>query len=187
MTVQHDSGTSDQTSSRPNGGDADAPTTGLSGAASTATDAAREIVTETGAQARTVAGEAKQQVERLVREGREEVNEQAKQRSTQAAGQLRSLSEQLGALAEGRPEAAGAVVSYVNDVQQQLGRVASHLEQRGPQGIVDDVTRFARRRPGVFLAGAVGVGFVVGRLVRAGAATQNEDQSSLPASAQGSW
>ena len=53
-------------------------------------------------------------------------------------------------------------------------RLASRMEQGGAQGVVDDVTRFARRRPGAFLAGAAGVGFVVGRLVRAGAASQRE-------------
>jgi hypothetical protein len=33
-----------------------------------------------------------------------------------------------------------------------------------------DVQRFARRRPGVFLLGALGVGFGVGRLLRSGQA-----------------
>jgi hypothetical protein len=56
------------------------------------------------------------------------------------------------------------------------------MEQGGAQGVVDDVTRFARRRPGVFLAGAAGMGFVVGRLVRAGAASQRTDATDQPSS-----
>ena len=45
---------------------------------------------------------------------------------------------------------------------------ASRLEDRGIEGVVDDVARFARRRPGVFLLAAAGAGFVVGRFVRSG-------------------
>ena len=133
---------------------------------------------EAGAQAKAVAGEAKQQLDRLINEGRDELRQQAEQRSSQAAGQLRTLSEQLGALVQGRPEAAGPLVGYVSDLQSQLRRRASRMEQGGAQGVVEDVTRFARRRPGTFLAGAAGAGFVVGRLVRAGAASQREDGPS---------
>ena len=142
---------------------------------SAATEGARDVASEAGAQAKAVASEAKQQLDRLVTQGRDEVRLQAEQRSSQAAGQLRTLSEHFSALVEGRPGDAGPLVGYVNDVQHQLRSVASRLEQGGPQGIVDDVTRFARRRPGLFLAGAAGVGFVVGRVVRAGAASGHDD------------
>jgi hypothetical protein len=54
------------------------------------------------------------------------------------------------------------------------------MEQGGPQGVLDDVSRFARRRPGMFLAGAAGIGFVVGRLVRAGVASQEDGDQSTP-------
>jgi hypothetical protein len=52
------------------------------------------------------------------------------------------------------------------------------MEQGGPEGVIQDVAGFARRRPGMFLAGAAGIGFVVGRLVRAGAANHSENGSS---------
>ena len=40
---------------------------------------------------------------------------------------------------------------------------------RGPEGLVDDVTRFARRRPLVFIGACAGAGFLLTRFVRAGA------------------
>jgi hypothetical protein len=40
------------------------------------------------------------------------------------------------------------------------------MDQRGVEGVLDDVRSFARRRPGVFLLGAGIAGFAVGRLVR---------------------
>jgi hypothetical protein len=68
---------------------------------------------------------------------------------------------------------------YLDDVQEHVRGWASRLEQRGPQGVMDDMSRFARRRPGLFLAGAVGAGFVAGRLVRASSG-QAESTSVSP-------
>jgi len=146
--------------------------------ASNAADGARDVAGEATAQAKAVAGEAKQQLDRLVSQSRDEVRQQAEQRTEQAAGQLRTLSDQFTALVEGRPEAAGPLVGYASDLQGQLRRLASRMEQGGPEGVVQDVAGFARRRPGMFLAGAAGIGFVVGRLVRAGAASQSENGQS---------
>jgi hypothetical protein len=182
MTVQHDptgatlgsSGEDQSTAGRV----ADTAKSEASNVASTAAGGAREVAGEAGTQAKAVAGEAKQQIDRLMSQGRDEFRQQAEQRTSQAAGQLRSLSEQVSALAQGRPEAAGQLVGYASDVQYHLRRLASRMEQGGPQGVLDDVTRFARRRPGMFLAGAAGIGFVVGRLVRAGAASQGNDEES---------
>jgi hypothetical protein len=182
MTVQHDptgaagSASGDQSTA---GRVADTAKSEASNVASTAAGGAREVAGEAGTQAKAVAGEAKQQLGRLMSQGRDEFRQQAEQRTSQAAGQLRNLSEQVSALVEGRPEAASQLVGYAGDVQYQLRRLAARMEQGGPQGVLDDVTRFARRRPGAFLAGAAGLGFVVGRLVRAGAASDgNGDQST---------
>jgi hypothetical protein len=156
----------------------DTATREASSVASTAAGGARDVAGEASTQAKAVAGEAKQQLDRLVSQGRDEVRQQAAQRAEQAAGQLRTLSEQFTALMEGRPEAAGPLVGYASDLQGQLRRLASRMEQGGPEGVIQDVAGFARRRPGVFLAGAAGIGFVVGRLVRAGVASQQEDGPS---------
>ena len=78
------------------------------------------------------------------------------------------MSDQLQALTEGRPGDAGPLAGYVTDARQQVASFASRLEDRGIEGVVDDVARFARRRPGVFLLAAAGAGFVVGRFVRSG-------------------
>jgi hypothetical protein len=184
MTVQHDhSGTPAATSGDQStaGRVAETAKSEASNVASTAADGARDVAGEAGAQAKAVVGEAKQQLDRLVSQGRVELRQQAEQRNSQAVGQLRTLSEQLGALVHGRPEAAGPLADYASDLQYRVRRLAARMEQGGPQGVVDDITRFARRRPGAFLAGAAGVGFVVGRFARAGAASQQDD--TTPSSA----
>src|SRR4051794_7135960 len=141
-----------------------------------------EVAGEVRAQAKVVAGEFREQLDRFVGQAGDEVREQARERSERAAGQLRVLSERMTALADGRPQDAGPLAGYVGEVEQRVAGLAARLEQRGPEGVVEDVSGFARRRPGVFLAGAVAVGFVVGRVVRAGSAAQRST-----ASASGQW
>jgi len=148
--------------------------------ASTAAGGARDVASEAGAQAKVVASEAKLQVDRLISQSRDEIRQQADQRSTQAASQLRTLSDQFRALAEARPEDAGPLLNYLGEAEDRLRSMAWRLEQGGPQGIINDVSRFARRKPGMFLAGALGMGFVVGRLVRAAASNQQDnDQDNM--------
>jgi hypothetical protein len=173
MTVQPDTGTSPAGATgndQARGADAASPE--VSNVASTAAEGVRDVAGEVATQAKAVARQSKHQLDSLVSQTRGEVREQAEHRSAQAADQLRTLSQQVGALVDGRPENAGPLLGYLQDAQSQVGRLASRLEQRGPQGVIDDVTRFARRRPGVFLAGAMAAGFLVGRVVRAGAASQ---------------
>jgi hypothetical protein len=138
----------------------------------TATEGIGEVADEVLTQAKAVAGQARQQIDGFVEQVRDEIRQQAQQRNDQAAGQLRTLSERITALAEGRPEGAGSLVGYMHDAEDHVRRLAGRLEQRGPQGVIEDVSAFARRRPGIFIAGAVGVGFLVGRAVRAASSSQ---------------
>lgn len=136
---------------------------------SAAAGGAKEVAGEAAAQAKQVASQAKEHVTQLVHQTREELSSQASSKSEQAAGGLRTLSGQISALAEGRPGEAGPLAGYLNDAQSRVNSFAQRLEQGGPQGLMDEVIGFARRRPGAFLMGAVGAGFVVGRMVRSGA------------------
>ena len=189
MTVQHETTTSPRLGSTSTEGSRGGQVATLAGeeagkVADTATESVREVADEVRAQASAVAGQAKEQLEGLVGQAREEIGQQAQQRSEQAAGQLRTLSEQLVALAEGRPENAGSLSGLLYDAEDRVRSLASRLEERGPQGVTEDLSNFARRRPGLFLAAAVGVGFVIGRAARAGSSAQQAgDGAQSPPSA----
>jgi hypothetical protein len=161
-----------------------------SAVADKAMEAGRDVAQEAASQASAVASEAKNQLETLVHEAKDEFRTQVDMRGQQAADGLKTLSQQLSALAEGRPQDAGRVGTMVGEAQQRLQSYSDRLQQRGPQALLDDVTAFARRRPGVFLMGAVATGFVVGRIVRAGAAANKEQRASNTAQRNGwdgSW
>ena len=166
---------------------ADAAASAAGDAASTAGDEAKRVAAEAKDQARSVVGEAKEQVSGLVQQARDELRTQSADRSRQAAGGLRTLSEQLQALTEGRPGDAGPLAGYVTDARQQVASFASRLEDRGIEGVVDDVARFARRRPGVFLLAAAGAGFVVGRFVRSGVSVARDSSPNGDSNGEVMW
>jgi hypothetical protein len=99
------------------------------------------------------------------------------------------LSSQVGALAEGRTQDTGQLGPMLDEAQHKLQRYVTSLEDRGPQALVDDVSRFARRRPGVFLLGAGLAGFAIGRVVRGAAAGQDGEieRHGTYASSQGMY
>ena len=166
---------------------ADAASSAAGDAASTAGDEAKRVVSEAKDQARSVVGEAKDQVSGLVQKTRDELRAQSTDRSRQAAGGLRTLSDQLQALTEGRPGDAGPLAGYVTAGRQQVASFASRLEDRGIEGVVDDVARFARRRPGVFLLAAAGTGFVIGRFVRSGVSVARDSSSNGDSEPEPTW
>jgi hypothetical protein len=61
---------------------------------------------------------------------------------------------------------SGVASNLVSQAATRVGDVAGWLESRDPAGILDDVKRFARQRPGVFVAVAAGAGILVGRLAK---------------------
>jgi len=131
-----------------------------------AAEHARELATSAREQAGEVTREAVHQGQRVLSDATDKVREQAHSQAEQAVGALRGLSDQARALAEGRPQEAGPLGDYAQRLAGSVSQAADRLEQRGLEGSIDDLKRFARRRPGVFLLGAGIAGFAAGRLLR---------------------
>ena len=61
-------------------------------------------------------------------------------------------------------------------VQDRLtAQVADEIELRGVDGLVDEVSAFARRNPTAFMVGAAVAGFGIGRILRASAAGSDDE------------
>ena len=122
--------------------------------AQTATDQAREVVSETANQARDLLGEASGHVQ-----------DQASVQQQRAARQLRAVADELHEMAA-KGGQGGVATEVAQQAAERIGGTASWLEQREPSDLLQAVRDFARRRPGVFLAGAAVVGLAAGRLTR---------------------
>ncbi|MFD3328382.1 hypothetical protein [Streptomyces sp. NPDC058701] len=148
-------------------------------------DKAAEVGGTAKEQAANVIGEATAQARDLVGELRTQLTGQAETQTQRLAENVRRLSQELRELGEnGKPD------STMADVARQLAdgghQVASHLDKRGPDGLVSDLQNFARRRPGVFLAGAALAGFVVARAGKSVSAAASSETAGAPAADSGS-
>lgn len=111
-----------------------------------------------------VASEAKYQAKDLLHQARTELTEQAGAQQERVAGGLRSLSDELNSMAQSSE--GGMAADLVRQVATRAGDVAGWLDQRDPGSLLQEVQDFARRKPGVFIAGAALAGILAGRLTR---------------------
>ncbi len=154
-------------------------------AVGTATEGARQVASEAAQQASDVGKEASAQARDLAQRAQSDLREQANARAQQAVQGLRDLGQQVRSLSEGRPQ-EGLAADVARQVATRIDDVASRYEQRGVEGAVEDLRRFARQRPGLFLLGAAATGFVAtrfGRGLQAASQQQQHQQSPGPATA----
>lgn len=137
--------------------------------------AVARVADEAPAQAARVVGDAKSQLSDAARRVMDDLRTQADDRAVRAAQGLRDLSIRADALASGRPDEAGNLADLAQSAGRHAQDFANRLDERGIRGVTDDVARFGRQHPLTFLGLSLGAGFLVGRLVRTGAAVVSHD------------
>jgi len=146
------------------------------GVAQNAAEAGRRVGGTAAEQASNVAGEASQQAKNLLGQTTSELQQQAAQAQQRVAAGIRSLGEELASMAD-RSEQSGTATDVVRQASQRADALAGWLDDRDPGSLVQEVTDFARRRPGAFLAIAAGAGLLAGRLTRGTIAAAKDSHS----------
>ncbi|MFP3902061.1 MAG: hypothetical protein ACLFXM_14505 [Acidimicrobiia bacterium] len=141
------------------------------------------MATDARQQASKVASEASHQARNLAGEARHAVEDQARGQAHRLAETLDGMGGKLQALAHGEADRAGELTEYVDDLGRRLHGVSERLETQGLEGVIDDVQRFARRRPGMFLVSAAAAGFLAGRLARGARQADGQESGPQPATA----
>lgn len=149
-----------------------------------ATRDVRELAGSLKAEAADVTDELWAQTRQLARETRGQVQDQAESQTQRLAQTLGRLSEEVRALAEGRPEEAPTVGNYVSSTADRLDSLAQQIKVRGAEGLVGDLEDFARRKPGPFMVGAVIAGFGLGRILKAAKSEAEDDEGAPPLAAR---
>ncbi len=133
--------------------------------AGTAGEAASHVAGVVKEQVADVSAEAGRQVKHLASQAQSELAGQASTQQQRAAAGLRSVGGQLKSLVDGSPQ-QGMVSDLAAQGADKVHEIAGWLENRDPAQLLAEVKTFARRRPGVFLAVALGAGVLAGRLAR---------------------
>jgi hypothetical protein len=133
--------------------------------ASDAASAGENVLGTAKEQAASVAGEVATQAKDLIKQTQTELRDQAGTQQKRVATGLRSLSDELGSMAE-KSEGGGVAADLVQQAASRAGSVATWLDDRDPGSLLDEVKTFARTRPGTFIGLAAVAGILAGRLTR---------------------
>lgn len=162
-----------------------------------AVDSGKQVASVAKDQAQSVLSEAGTQARNLVHEAQTQLTSQASTQQSNLASWLKSLAGDLHDMVDGSPRAGfsdesrgerlagGLARETVRQVATRAGDVAQWLDNHEPADVLDEVSRFARRRPGLFLALAAAAGVVTGRLTRgltASSDTSSQQSSATPVS-----
>jgi ElaB/YqjD/DUF883 family membrane-anchored ribosome-binding protein len=89
---------------------------------------------------------------------------------------LANVSKMVGDTAGGIEERLGPEYGdYARKAAGAIENAANTIAEKNPDELIEDTRNFVRNSPGIALAGAAVVGFVVARLVKSGLANDNED------------
>ena len=142
-----------------------------------AADSAKHVAATAKAEAAGVAGEAKQQAKALYAETTSQLREQASTQQARAAEGLHGIGGDLERMAHSS-EQQGLATELVSMIAARANGVASWLESREPADVLDEVKRYARRKPGTFIALCAVAGLVGGRLIRSLASEAKDEQQA---------
>jgi len=131
-------------------------------AADAASGAAANVAGTAKEQGRQVGGEVRVQARTVAAEVKDKVTEQAHTQHGRLVDGIRQMADDLDRMSAERGDSPAA--SVVSRIASGGRQAADYLSDRGPEGVLDEVQEFARRRPGAFLLTALATGFVVGRL-----------------------
>jgi len=119
------------------------------------------------------------------RDGREQLSSQAGERARGIVTQglertseaLANVSKMIGDTAAGIDERLGEEYGdYARRAAGSIENVANQIAAKDPDELIEDTRNFVRNSPGVALAGAAVVGFVVARLFKTGLSRDEDDE-----------
>lgn len=112
-----------------------------------------------------VGSESKRQATDLYRQTQSELADQAATQQKRVASGIRSIGDEFGSMADSS-ETQGMASDLAHQAASRAAGIADWLDQRDPGSLLEEVKRFARRRPGTFIAIAATAGVLAGRLTR---------------------
>jgi hypothetical protein len=147
----------------------------------TAVDAGKNVASTAKDEAANVATEAKDQAKGLLTSVTSQVSEQAGTQKQKIAETVHSFAKELGGMASGEGS-SGPITDLAQQASEKVGEIGHFLENKEPREILDEVSAFARRRPGLFLVLCGAAGVLAGRVTR-GAVAANTSVDSPDTSA----
>src|SRR6478609_2736286 len=133
--------------------------------ADTAKQASAQVTDTVKEQAGQVTAEAKHQAKQLLAQAQSELTEQAASTQQRVSEGLHALADELSGMARNSDQ-DGVATDLARQAADKARQAAGWLADRDPGSLLDEVRSFARKKPGTYLAIALGAGVLAGRLTR---------------------
>jgi len=133
--------------------------------ADTAKQAGAQVAGTVKEQAGQVGAEAGKQAKQLLSQAQSEITEQAAATQQRVAEGLHALADELTGMTKNSDQ-DGPATDLARQAADRAHQAAGWLAARDPGALLDEVRSFARRKPGTYLAIALGAGVLAGRLTR---------------------
>jgi hypothetical protein len=124
------------------------------------TNQVKDTVGQVADQAQQAAGQVASQARQQVSSRLLSEKDRAAEGLTGLAQALRQTGQQL------RDQDQQSITGYIDGAASQVDRVANYLKQNDIGGLIDDVERFARRQPALFLGGTFVLGLLGARFLK---------------------
>jgi uncharacterized protein YjbJ (UPF0337 family) len=147
--------------------------------ADTAKQAGTQVAGTVKEQAGQVTAEAGKQAKQLLSQAQSELSEQAGATQQRVSEGLHALADELSGMAKNSDQ-DGPATDLARQAADKAHQAAGWLADRDPGALLDEVRSFARRKPGAYLAIALGAGVLAGRLTR-GLTAPTDDTSTTTA------
>jgi hypothetical protein len=128
-----------------------------------------------------VTAEAGKQAKQLLAQAQSEVTEQAAATQQRVAEGLHALADELTGMARNSDQ-DGPATDLARQAADKAHQAAGWVADRDPGALLDEVRSFARRKPGTYLAIALGAGVLAGRLTRGLTAPADDTPTSTTGS-----
>lgn len=148
----------------------------------TAVEAGKNVAGTAKEEAANVASEAGAQAKSLLGTATSELQSQAGTQQNRLASTVRSYADELHGLVD-KSDGGGALTDLAHQAASKGTEIASWLEDREPKDVLEEMRRFARRRPGLFLVLCGAAGVLAGRVTRGAVAANTNIDSPKPSRA----
>jgi len=149
--------------------------------ADTAKQAGTQVAGTVKEQAGEVTAEAGKQAKLLLSQAQSELTDQAGVTQQRVSEGLHALADELSGMAKNSDQ-DGPATDLARQAADKAHQAAGWLADRDPGALLYEVRSFARRKPGAYLAIALGAGVLAGRLTRGLTAPADDTPSNTTGS-----
>jgi len=131
----------------------------------TAVGAGQQVAAVAKDEVKNVVADAGEQAKSLLNQAAGEASSQVNTQQQRIASLVQGYAKELSGMSSGE-STSGALTDLVSQASQRVTGFGEWLENREPKEVLNELSSFARRRPGAFLLGAALAGAVAGRLTK---------------------